>query len=64
MEANTIKPKVVSLRDAAAMLGVTVRHPDKAVLAMIRRGELRGVRVGKRVMVTISSLEKLIGEPV
>jgi excisionase family DNA binding protein len=47
-----------SVREAAAALGVSSR----TIVREIQRGHLRAARVGKRVLVPQSELERLISE--
>lgn len=53
-EQKTIE--LLSMRDAAARLGVCVRHLAK----VCDRGELPTVRIGKRVLVSTRAIEQFI----
>jgi excisionase family DNA binding protein len=46
----------VGRREAAALLSVSLRTID----AMLARGELRGRRVGRRVLVTMDDLRRFL----
>jgi excisionase family DNA binding protein len=48
----------MNVSDAAAVLGL----PERSVYKAIRRGELPGIRIGRRVLVPVTSLHELLGE--
>jgi len=49
----------LSVREAAQVLGVSRGH----LYALLRRGELKGIRLGRRVVVPVEVLEALLGHP-
>jgi hypothetical protein len=59
-KTTPIKPLLVSRRQASEVLNCGYRSVD----ALIKRGELISKKIGWRVMVTLSSLEAWMGEPV
>jgi excisionase family DNA binding protein len=58
MKAKGIQKLAYNLGEAATALGVTYR----AVYRMVRGGQLRAVRVGRRIIIPRSALEELLGE--
>ena len=52
-----MKPLTISVRTAAAMLGIGTTH----TWALIRDGKIEVIRWGRRTLVKVSSLEKLVG---
>jgi excisionase family DNA binding protein len=53
-----VQVKLQSRESTAAQANVNIRTIDE----MIKRGELAAVRLGRRVMIKISSVERLLGE--
>ena len=53
-----VQVKLQSRERTAAQTNVNLRTID----AMVKRGELEAVRLGRRVMIKISSVERLLGE--
>lgn len=53
---GTIAPKLLSVRDSASALGVSIR----LIWSLIARGELRKVQVGRRVMLAAEDLADFV----
>jgi len=51
--------RTLSVREAAEVLGVSRGH----LYALLQRGELKGIRLGRRVVVPLEALEALLGGP-
>jgi excisionase family DNA binding protein len=58
MEKNTPAPRMASVDDTATILGLSV----PTIYRMIERNELSTVKVGRRRLVRVSSIEALTGE--
>lgn len=58
MKAKGIQKLAYNLGEAATALGVTYR----AVYRMVRSGQIRSVRVGRRIIIPRSAIEELLGE--
>jgi len=57
--ANTSKKLAWTIKEAAQVLGV---HPN-TLYRLVWRGELRAARVGARLLIAKSELERLLGAP-
>lgn len=57
------RPELLSLRAAAEVLGLVglVAEPERMVRRMVGRGELDGRRVGRFMLVTRRSVDRLVG---
>lgn len=55
---TSLKHPPLSVRDAAIFLGL----PPSTVYSAIARGELPHMRVGKRILISVTVLERLLGE--
>ncbi len=53
---ESLKPLTVSRHDASELTGLPIRSLDD----LIRRGELKATKVGKRVLIRFGDLEKLV----
>lgn len=51
-------PLTVTVAEAARMLGISRNSAYEAV----RRGELQGARLGRRIVISIAALERLLGD--
>lgn len=60
MAAEPIERLFCSTSEAAKALGVSGQH----VRDMIERGELKGTRLGTKILVPIAELRRLAGEPI
>lgn len=58
MEKNTPAPRMVSVDDTAIILGLST----PTIYRMIERNELSTVKIGRRRLVRVSSIEALTGE--
>lgn len=57
-DMNEIRSRCISVEQAAAILGISRNHAYDSV----RNGEIPGIRIGKRVLVPIAKLKKMLGE--
>lgn len=51
-------PLLVSLKEAADLMGISLRH----LLNLIDAGEIRTIKLGRRRMVPVAALEELIAQ--
>jgi hypothetical protein len=51
-----VKPKLQSRETTAAQCNVNIRTIDK----LLKRGDLQGVKLGRRMLVTVESAEALV----
>lgn len=49
--------RLFSLREASVILGVSSRHLQN----LIRRGEIRAIRLGRRVLLPLAEINRLCG---
>jgi len=56
--ARAPRPRMTSIKDAAVMLGVSI----PTVYRMIQGGHLEAIKVGRRNLVRLRSLEAITGE--
>ena len=57
-DSKSISPKCVSVDAAAELLDVT----PLTVRRMIKRGELRASHIGRRVVIRLADLDKLLAD--
>lgn len=57
-DGHTSLRRLEPLKSATASLGF---KDDRVTLRLIREGKLKAIKVGKRIMVTTSSLDKFVG---
>jgi len=59
------QPLLITPAEAARLLGIAddprIKHPERTVREMARRGELRRVPIGRVTMIERKSLDDLIG---
>jgi len=54
-----VKRQTLSIRQVAAILGISPRH----AYDLAKSGELRAIRLGRRVVVPVAEVEALLGRP-
>lgn len=60
LKSNFLKPRMASVEQTGKMLGLSI----PTVYRMLERQELESVKVGRRRLIRMSSIEALTGERV
>ena len=53
-----VERRTLTIKETAASLGIS----DWMVYEMVKRGELKTIRVGKRILVPVSALDQFVAE--
>ena len=53
-----VERRTLTIKETAASLGIS----DWMVYEMVKRGELKTIRVGKRILVPVSALDQFVSE--
>ena len=53
-----VERRTLTIKETAASLGIS----DWMVYEMVKRGEIKTIRVGKRILVPVSALDQFVAE--